>query len=407
MRIAIFTTSYPQFLTKLYLETPGLEGKSYSEQLAARNEGLFGFADFYSRGFRANGHEAVEFHLNNPWLQYAWAKEHGVPAEQPAAPGTGDDHKAWSLKRHLIARAKPILRPIIRTFLSPSMPSWQAKILRAQVEAYEPDVIYNQEPAAVRSEFLEGLRASHRWIIGQIASARPSGENFRAYDLVVSSLPSFVAHFRKRGLPSAYNRLAFEPSVWDRIGPPPVQDIPLSFVGSLSLVHRNRLALLEYVARRLPLKLWGNDIERLPSSSPLHRCYQGQAWGRSMFEILGRSQITLNNHEAVAGPFANNLRLYEASGMGALQLVDRKSDLHKIFVPGEEVAAFDSLEDCVAQAQQLLADDTRRKRIADAGQRRAMETHNYVRRTSELLEIFEGVRAGMARQRWLTLPVET
>src|SRR5258708_17164961 len=124
MRIAIFTTSYPQFLRKLYLETPGLERKSYSEQLAARNAGLFGFADFYSRGFRAHGHEAAEFHVNNPWLQYAWAREHDLTAEEPAAPNTVDDHEAWSVKRQLIARAKPILRPIVRTFLPPSMPSW-------------------------------------------------------------------------------------------------------------------------------------------------------------------------------------------------------------------------------------------------------------------------------------------
>jgi spore maturation protein CgeB len=402
MRIAILTTSYPQFLRRLYLDNPGLESKSYSEQLAARNESFFALADFYSRGFRAHGHEAVEFHLNNPWLQHAWMREQGyaVEAPPPAANGAANAVSGTGMTGQARALLRPLLRPILRRFVPPPMPDWQFRILRAQIEHYRPDVIYNQEPAAVPDSFLEEMRAPGRLIIAQIASARPPWHDFRVYDLVVSSLPNFVAHFRARDVPSAYNRLAFEPSVYQQIGPQ-LRDIPLSFVGSVAPVHKNRLALLEYVAERLPLMMWGNDIERLPPSSPLHRCYQGEAWGRTMFEILGRSQITLNNHEAVSGIYANNLRLYEASGMGALQLIDRKSDLHEIYLPGEEVMAFDSLEDAVRQAEHMMVDAATRERIAAAGQRRAFDSHSYFRRVGELLEIFDGVCRGEARSRWL------
>ena len=49
--------------------------------MAARNASLFGVADFYSRNFAALGHPAAEIHVNNPWLQAAWAREHGMAVE--------------------------------------------------------------------------------------------------------------------------------------------------------------------------------------------------------------------------------------------------------------------------------------------------------------------------------------
>ena len=400
MRIAVITTSYPAFLSELYLNTPGLERKSYSEQLEARNESLFGFADFYSRGFRANGHQAVEFHLNNSRLQAAWAREQGLSVQVPE----GDLYarpRGASLPRRLLAPLKPALRPIVRRFWPPRLPDWQVKILRAQIEAFKPGILYNQEPAVIRSPLLRSFRAPGRWIVGQIASALPAGEDFSAYDLMVSSLPNFVAQFRARNVPAVCNRLAFEPTVLERVGHSKERDIPISFVGNLSLDHPGRLALLEKIAERLPLQMWGSGIEQLSPSSPLRKCHQGEAWGRAMYEIMARSKLTLNFHASFSGHHANNLRLYEATGMGALLLNDRKRDLAEIFTPGDEVVAYDTPEDCAGRAEALLRNDSERIRIASAGQRRTLQAHNYVSRTQELIEVFKNVQAGQARANWL------
>ncbi len=59
--------------------------------MAARNASLFGVADFYSRNFAALGHPAAEIHVNNPWLQAAWAREHGMAVEA-AEPSAADRH---------------------------------------------------------------------------------------------------------------------------------------------------------------------------------------------------------------------------------------------------------------------------------------------------------------------------
>ena len=79
MRILVLNADYPRFLAWLYRRQPGLEHASYADQMAARNASLFGLADFYSRNFAALGHPAAEIHVNNPWLQAAWARIWKMP----------------------------------------------------------------------------------------------------------------------------------------------------------------------------------------------------------------------------------------------------------------------------------------------------------------------------------------
>src|ERR1700748_1694095 len=86
MRILVLNADYPRFLAWFYRRQPGLENASYAVQMTARNARLFGVADFYSRNFAALGHRAAEVHVNNPWLQGAWAREHGMAIESPGPP---------------------------------------------------------------------------------------------------------------------------------------------------------------------------------------------------------------------------------------------------------------------------------------------------------------------------------
>src|ERR1700730_12880499 len=85
MRILVLNAEYPRFLAWFYRRNAGLEGAAYATQMAARNASLFGVADFYSRNFTALGHAAAEIHVNNPRLQAAWAREHGMAFDPPEA----------------------------------------------------------------------------------------------------------------------------------------------------------------------------------------------------------------------------------------------------------------------------------------------------------------------------------
>src|SRR3954454_21320235 len=111
MRILILNADYPRFLTQLYRGQPGLENASYAVQMAARNASLFGVADFYSRNFAALGHAAAEIHVNNPRLQAAWAREHGLAVDLPVAAGATRHERLPGCLRRAVGRNKPILRP--------------------------------------------------------------------------------------------------------------------------------------------------------------------------------------------------------------------------------------------------------------------------------------------------------
>ena len=89
MRILVLNADYPRFLSWFYGRKPGLEKTPYRTQMARRNESLFGVADFYSRNFTAMGHAAAEIHVNNPWLQSAWAVEHGLAVHRASLAWTG------------------------------------------------------------------------------------------------------------------------------------------------------------------------------------------------------------------------------------------------------------------------------------------------------------------------------
>ena len=173
----------------------------------------------------------------------------------------------------------------------------------------------------------------------------------------------------------------------------PAPDIDVSFVGSISLDHRQRIALLEAVAERYDLKLWGNRPQALPASSPLHRCFQGEVWGADMYQVLRRSRITLNSHIDLAGREAGNMRLFEATGVGAFLLTDFKDNLDTLFSPDREVAVWRSTDDCLKRIEQYLRDDAGRAEIARAGQARTMAQHTYRHRTAEILGFIDGTRA--------------
>ncbi|HWU56064.1 MAG TPA: glycosyltransferase [Rhizomicrobium sp.] len=391
MRILILNTDYPQFLGSLYRDHPGLADATYSEQMAARNDSLFGVSDFYSRNFVAQGHVAKEIHVNNRLLQYAWARENGLTVTSPLAAG-GPASPLSSLITQAKRAARPLLGPLVSRMRGPGMPDWEARILDAQVESFRPDVILNQEMTHIDNLTLRRYRDRGIFIMGQNAAIVPESVQFDAYGLMISSLPNLVEWFRRHGVKAELNRLAFEPHVLDLLGPPPARDIDLSFVGSLSPEHTSRITLLEHLARNTPLKVWGAGVERLPKSSPLRACHQGQAWGRDMYEVLRRSRVTLNHHIDLAENWANNMRLYEATGVGAMLLTDRKRNLAEIFEPEKEVAQYDTPEDCAAQIRRYLADEPSRAAIAAAGQAKTLQVHNYAARTAEITALVERYR---------------
>jgi spore maturation protein CgeB len=384
MKILILNRDYPRFLADMYASAPALSEAPYAEQLAARHASLFGMADFYSHGFAAAGHGAREIHVNNPWLQAAWAREHGIRTPAPPVAARRRLSPSLSLIKGIARRA---LLPLARRFMPRQMRKEEERVLAAQIEEMKPDVILNQELSYIRTRRLDRIVPRGTKIVGQSASALPIGENFKRYDLLISSLPNFVEYFISEGARAALSPLAFDSRVLDSIGQPSVRDIDVSFVGSLSADHRERVVLVEALAREVPLKVWGTGVDELPPSSPIRACFQGEAWGRQMYGVLARSRITINQHIDLADGYSNNMRLYEATGCGALMIVDRGRNLQSMFEPEKEVITYRSAEECVEAVRHALSAPAAAAEVAAAGQRRTLSEHSYVRRAAELSQI--------------------
>ena len=368
MRFLILDTSYPAFLGWLYAQNPGLAEKPFDEQLRVHTESCFGQAGFCVANLRALGQEAYTLNVNNESMQKRWAREHGLKVSP-------DWRWEFRLRRGIVPW-------ISRNYLN----RWFYEILAEQVRYYKPDVILNMAMDGINTSFLQEIKRCTRLLVGQIASPLPQGETWSIYDLVISSLPNLVEYFRRLGVRSEFNRLAFEPTVLRHVQNQE-RTFPVSFIGSFTGAHSSRDELLKYLCSNLPIDVWGIGIDRLPQGSPIRTRYRGNAWGIDMFRILAASKIVVNHHIDIAQSFANNLRLFEATGTGALLITDSKENLQEMFEPGKEVMAYRDPEECGELIKYYLEHDGEREAIATSGQRRTLESHTYLQRMQDLVRI--------------------
>ena len=108
-----------------------------------------------------------------------------------------------------------------------------------------------------------------------------------------------------------------------------------------------------------------------------------------MYDVLRRSKITLNFHINIAEGWANNMRLYEATGVGAMLLTDRQRNLNDIYADGREIASYSTVAECISSIGFYLADERTRNAVAAAGQRKALDVNNYRTRVAEIVRHVE------------------
>jgi len=361
LRFLIINTDYEPFLARLYAENPGLEMRPFEQQYEARMATCFGVADFYSKNLRALGHEAADIIYNAPFMQYAWARENGLIARTQADP------------RRIAAMTAEHL----------------AAMLQARVRLFKPDIIINLAMEQVTSDVLNPVKPFVRLIVGQHAAPLTMAmRDLSAYDLLLSSIPGYVDGFRRLGKPAEYFRLGFESTLLDHVDIPSDRPVDVAFVGQFTGGHKGGTELFNALADRgFAMNLHGFGYDGL--SDRAREFFKGPLFGLEMYRLYSRARVVLNRHIDIAGPHANNMRLYEATGMGALLLTDRKDNLHELFAPGREVVAYESAEHCAELLRHFLDSESERAHIAAAGQERTLREHTYRHRMAELAQMVQ------------------
>jgi len=369
VRIAICDVYYLEAIEALYAAQPLLRDAPYDQQHAAIMGLSLGTGDAYSAALRARGHEAQELVTNVDWIQAAWARERGVQRAALTAFGA-----SRGLPRRL---ARQILLHAV---------------VREQIETAKPDVVLVQDLSFFSKRELRSLRGPGRLLVGQLGIDPPADGRITELDLVVSSLPRQVARLRDLGLAAEYFAIGFDERVLARLEAEGVstaadaeRDIPLAFIGGITAdVHAPGTATLEHLAAELDVQFWGYISGELRPQSPIRGRHHGPAWGLDMYRLLARTRVAVNRHSRVAEGMANNMRLFEATGVGACLLTEVAPNLESLFRPGSEVATYDSPENLVRIAGALLDDDAGSRAIAARGQQRTLAEHTYRQRMAEL-----------------------
>ncbi|MGV7224409.1 MAG: glycosyltransferase family protein [Nitrospinales bacterium] len=345
-KVLFITTYYESFIKSLYQRISSLCERGYEEQLSVLTKEFHGDSDFYSSAMNKAGLTSSDLITNCAPLQNAWAAENNFS-------GMG------------------------------------LAIAIEQIRRFNPQILYFHDMNLISKELLCAVRPYTKLIVGQIATPIFKDIPFSYYDIIFSSFPHYVKKFRRAGLTSYYQPLAFDPRILQASEPREYnrRKISCSFVGGISKLHLNSYQLLELLAKETPIVFWGYGANTLPVSSIITERHKGQAWGKEMFDILLSSQITINRHGEIAENYANNMRLYEATGTGTLLITDYKDNLNELFEIGKEIVAYRSPHECTSLVKYYLANPHEAEEIAKAGQVRTLRDHTYTKRMGQTAEI--------------------
>ena len=370
MKILIVDTYYDKFLKTFYKKNTTLKNSEYDFQLKALLNTNFGTSDAYSYYFNKNNWEAKDLIVNNFFLQKEWGKNNNIKISELRSK---IPHKFFKF---------PIIGKKLVYF------NRLFDISKEQIKAFKPDILYCQDLSFFPEEILLKIKKENniRLIVGQIACPLPPKSFLKPYDLILTSFPHFVDRLRNDGKNCDYFKIGFDQRILSKT----IQnnrDIDFSFMGGISKHHNNASKNIEYLIKNANLQVYGYGAKNLPYNSNIRKNHKGERWGLDMYNILSRTKISFNRHINVAENNANNMRLYEATGMGSLLLTDKKDNLKKLFEEDREIVTYKSKEEALHKYNYLINNPAELANIAKAGQLRTLKEHTYENRIKELIQI--------------------
>lgn len=154
----------------------------------------------------------------------------------------------------------------------------------------------------------------------------------------------------------------------------------IAFVGTLlpANLYSERVEALE-VLQDFDLGIW--SVHDVPES--LKANVRGSALGETMLNVLSSAKISLNVHGNFMR-YGGNMRLFEAAGVGAFQIVDDRPGIHEWFTEDEHLVIYHDLDELREKVAYYLAHPQEREGIAQAGREHVLKYHTYENRLERL-----------------------
>jgi len=404
LKLGIYHTTY---LRDFYAERPQLETQAYSTQHQILIDDCFGSSDFWTQALNKLDYQTTDVIANAEPLQKQWARENDLSFD--------DNH-------------------------------WLYSIAAAQIKKFRPRVLLVADYSTFTAEFLRNIKRecpSIRLVLGWCGAPYDDSSVFGEWNIVLSCIPELVADFRSKGHRSFHVNHAFAPRILDQLDSVSPPSVDFAFVGSIlkqSRFHIGRERILSELVRHTDLQIWSevkhispkqsgdnfvrrkarramnaatsagvpeyffNSLPFVKRVAPeqsfaataeqeiderISRRTRPPVFGIKMFQLLRQSRVVLNTHIDVSPLSASNMRLFEATGVGACLLTDWKENLAELFEPDKEVLTYRSTAECVEKIRYILEHEQERRAIAAAGQRRTLREHNFDNRAARIDEIIK------------------
>ena len=265
---------------------------------------------------------------------------------------------------HDIARLNPTFVLASKDFLRPEEVAEVRRRTGAPVALWYPDTIAN----VGRGDFLRA-----------------------PYDAVFLKDPFMVRAYRDLALapvhylPEAFNpRHHRVPAGWT--GPDPRYACDVTTAGNM---HAIRAALFRHLAD-VDVKIWGTAMPVWLDEPSVRAAMQNHYVINEEKAVAFRSAKIVLNSQHPSELEGVNARTFEVCGIGAFQLTNARAGLGRYFEPGVEVAVFSGVEEMRSQVARYVVDGSSRRRISEAGWRRAHADHTFDARLLEMVSVLEG-----------------
>jgi spore maturation protein CgeB len=388
-KILIISSVYDGYLEKFHSDKANHISHSYQEMYDRLMSDSTEFVASYVRTLRTKGVNANAVIANDSVLKRKWTEEYGDNAEN---------------------------------------------ILFSQVRHYSPDIVWVEDLRFTDEDFLSQLKLKFPFIRLLIAyhcaPVTPgSFSKFLNFDFILTCTPGLKEEFESKGLRCYLVYHGFDTGLLPALSSTSKNKSDVLFSGTLKQgkgYHLERIMLIDYlISNGLNISLFINlenvktlnfkkilrfiykSLKTFGVTNPekisryleygaepvisypksILKNYSNPLFGYEMLALLAGSKIVLNNHGQVAGQFAGNMRLFEATGAGSCLVTDNKSNIKDLFEPGTEIIVYDDNQDCLKKITWLLQNDDERIKIARAGQQRTLKDHTVSRRCDTIINI--------------------
>ena len=257
-----------------------------------------------------------------------------------------------------------------------------ARLRRRLAEALrDADVFWNFNGVNVHPSWLRDFRTLNVFSCfdDPESSARLSEPCARFYDAALVGNLACLPLYQSWGLrlvdwaPLGFLGADFDPSLTPEQVLTEDRPIDVVFFGEREMPHRRE---------RLDALAWA-----FPNA-----VFHGRGWPGGYVGVeerrraYRRAKIGWNLHNS-AGPV--NLRFLTLPASGVMQICDNRCRSGQVFKLGEEIAGFDTIDECIELTRHYLAHDAERRRVAANGLRRYREQYTEERLWEYFFERFE------------------